>query len=243
MAFSQLLSRALGLCGYKLVNKKLYKSSYFKKESERLLDAVGDEYLNLLNQYPTDEDSRKGLENRILFIEMLYWLGLEKSRPLKILDIGGRGGLFAYYCKQYGHDSYVSDIPGVLQTTPNRELLKLFEVNSIDLMIKPFIPIALEGMSFDLVTGFRTRFHSRLPFETDKEYEEHWGEDEWDFFLDDLSAHVLSNSGSIFFMLNRLQEREKGEYVPPKLAHLFRSKGGIINDQFLYFPMPPKRSN
>ena len=173
------------------------------------MSPISSEYSALLDLYPTSEDKRKGIDNQILFVEMVHWLGLEKSKPLKILDLGGRGGLFAYFCKQYGHDSYVSDIPGVLQQSPNRELLELFEVNSLELKIEPFTRIDTKGKKFDLVTGFRTRFHSRLTFETGKNHEEHWGIGEWDFFLQDISENIQTDRGNIFFMLNRLQEREK----------------------------------
>lgn len=242
MALTKMLNKCINGCGFRIVNKRFYKTRYFDNESERLMQPIKTPYLDLIENYPTSADKRKGIENQILFIEMVHWLGLEKSRPYKILDIGGRGGLFAYFCKKYGHDAYVSDIPGVLQKTPNKELLALFGVKSIDLMIEPFSQINIGASSFDLVTGFRTRFHSKLPFETGKEYEEHWGKEEWDFFLDDLSTNVLNKQGRIFFMLNRLQEKEKGDYIPENLAALFRSKGGILTDKFLHFPLPPKRS-
>lgn len=239
MAIEPVISKLIGSFGFQVVNKKLFRKQYFESVSYTLMGPILEEYTKYLELYPTDADRRKGQENKILFVEMVHWLGLEKSSPLKILDIGGRGGLFAYFCKQYGHDSYVSDVPGVLQKSPNKELLELQEVKSIDLMIQPYIPVDTNGNRFDLITGFRTRFHSKLPFETGKDYEEHWGVREWDFFLKDLATNVLNKHGRIFFMLNRLQEREKGAYVPAKLAKYFRSKGGKLQQQFLFFSRVP----
>ncbi len=237
MTYAASLSNFLAMFGLRIVNKKPYRTDYFVRESKRLMQPIQHQYDKLIGEYPTAADKRKAIENQALFVEMVHWLGLEKSRPLKILDIGGRGGLFAYYCKMYGHDSYVSDLPGVLSVSPNKELLDLLQVKSLDIIIKPFSPTDTRGLKFDLVTGFRTRFHSRLPFETGKQHEEHWGVPEWRYFLHDLSRNNLSSSGQIFFMLNRLQEREKIDYVPAELEKYFKSVGGRLRQNFLYFPI------
>ena len=170
---------------------------------------------------------------------MIYWLGLDQKSNFKILDIGGRGGLFAYYCCSYGHDAYVSDLPSVLKKEPNSELLRLFNVKSIPLEIKAFEPVNTGGIKFDLITGFRTRFHSKLPFETGKKEEEYWGIKEWDFFLRDIAKNILRENRRIFFMLNRLQEREKEAY-PRELADFFLLKGGKLRQQYLLFSTAKK---
>ena len=99
----------------------------------------------------------------------------------------------------------------------------------------PFEAIDDLGSKFDLVTGFRTRFHSRYTWETGKEKEEHWGVDEWDFFLTDLAVNHVNDNGQIFFMVNRLQEREKGVIIPKHLRTYFLSKGAKIRYSFLSF--------
>ena len=240
MSFSLALSRVVEKLGLQFVNKRLYRTSYFTGEAERLMRPVIDRYNELVHQYPTDADHRKAEENQLLFLIMLHWLNLQREPTLKVLDIGGRGGLFAYYCKIYGHDAYISDLESVLTKSPNKELLNLFQIKSFALQIKPFESLEAKGHKFDLVTGFRTRFHSRLPFETGKETEEHWGVDEWNFFLHDLASNVLTEQGRIFFMLNRLQEREKEDFVPDTLKELFRARGGRLRQHFLYFPNTKK---
>ncbi len=230
-----LISKFLSKLGIQIINKKIYYKNFFAKEAEKLIYPVLSEYNHLVSFYPTEEDQRKAEENKLLFINMLYWLGLHNRPYLKILDLGGRGGLFAYYCCCYGHDAYVSDLPDVLNKNPNKELLNLFKVKSIPITIKPFTPIHTNGIQFDLITGFRTRFHSKLPFETGKDFEEHWGIFEWDFFLKDLSLNILKENGRIFFMLNRLQEREKVDFVPIELVEYFHSIGGRLCQQYLLF--------
>lgn len=236
MSFSIVLSNFFHRLGLQLVNKRLYRTSYFDSEAQRLMRPLLAQYNELVLQYPTDADHRKAEENQVLFLEMLHWLNLQSGVFRKILDIGGRGGLFAYYCNAYGHEAYISDLESVLTKSPNKELLNLFQVNSFALKIKPFEPLDTRERKFDLITGFRTRFHSTLPFETENEFEEHWGREEWDFFLHDLASNVLTEQGRIFFMLNRLQEREKKDVVPEALKELFRAKGGKLRQQFLYFP-------
>ncbi len=240
MAISALIANALKICNLRLVNKKIYSIKFFEQESEKLMASVLPEYKRLILEYPTAEDSRKGIENTTLFLEMVHWLGLEKSPPLRILDIGGRGGLFAFYCSKYGHAAFVSDLPEVIGKSPNKELHRLFGISGIPLRIDPFINVNISSGKFDLVTGFRTRFHSQLPFETGKDKEIHWGVAEWDFFLRDLAKNVLSGSGSMFFMLNRLQEREKIEYVPNELKEYFYRAGGKLRQNFLFFPSVEK---
>ena len=230
-----LISNFLLKLDLQIINKKIYHKSFFVKESGRLINHIAQQYNQLVSCYPTEEDQRKAEENKILFINMLYWLGLHSQPCCKILDLGGRGGLFAYYCGCYGHDAYVSDLPRVLDGNPNKELLELFKVKSIPIEIKPFTPIYTNGIKFDLITGFRTRFHSKLPFETGKDIEEHWGVPEWDFFLKDLSLNILTKEGRIFFMLNRLQEREKVDFVPVELVEYFHSIGGRLRQQYLLF--------
>ncbi len=240
MSLPIVISDIFDKLGLQVVNRRLYRTRYFTDEAQRLMSPILTQYNELVGQYPTDADHRKAEENQLLFLTMTHWLSLQKGPNLKILDVGGRGGLFAYYCKSYGHDAYISDLEPILSQSPNKELLGLLQVNNFSLQVEAMKPLDTKGHAFDLITGFRTRFHSTLPFETGKEAEEHWGHDEWDFFLHDLASNILTEQGKIFLMLNRLQEREKGEFVPEKLKELFQARGGRLRQNFLYFPNTKK---
>lgn len=235
MSLSSTLSNLLAEAGLQIIHKRVYRTQYLAAEAERLMQPVLPQYNALIRQYPTKADHRKAEENYRLFIVMLHWLNLHKRPACKILDIGGRAGLFAYYCRSYGHDAYVSDLPQVLQKSPNKELLDIFQVKSIPLEIKAFEPLNADRLKFDLITGFRTRFHSKLPHETGREHEEHWGVKEWDYFLNDIAKNILNKNGQIFFMLNRLHEHEKKGYAPKELTEYFKNKGGRMKQQFLFF--------
>jgi hypothetical protein len=95
-------------------------------------------------------------------------------------------------------------------------LINMLKVPSMPLKVEALKPVGDLNGTYDLVTGLRTRFHSTKPKETGLDAETHWGVREWDFFLKDIVTHI--NPGEqIFFMLNRLQEKEKGGGVPPVL--------------------------
>jgi hypothetical protein len=239
LSITELTSRFFSKFGIQLINKKMYRENFFIDTSNRIMNDLSIQYNRLISSYPI-EDTRKASENKILFLKMIYWLGLDRKPGLKILDIGGRAGLFAYYCRSYGHDAYVSDLPDILKKEPNNELLNLFKVKNFPLEIKAFEPIDTGGVKFDLITGFRTRFHSKLPWETGREKEEHWGVEEWNFFLNDIAKNILKENGRIFFMLNRLQEKKKEEYVPKELADFFFLKGGKLRQAYLLFPTTKK---
>jgi hypothetical protein len=220
----------------RIINGKLYRLKKLKNTSKQIISTIdADEYDKLIHSYPIESKIRKALENETLFVEMIYRLNLHRMKPCSILDIGSHAGLFPFICKYYGHQAIASDLEEVLNKHPNKSLLQLFSIRHIPLKILPFKPLPELGQRFDLVTGFRTRFHSRLPFETGKADEEHWGVKEWTFFLHDLASHHLTDQGQIFFMLNRLQERNRGKIIPKPLNDLFLEKGGKLKYHLLHF--------
>jgi hypothetical protein len=166
---------------------------------------------------------------------MALRLRLDKSVPLRILDIGGKAGTFAFVCRCLGHEAWTTDMESMLERSPNRDLYRLFGVPAFALQIAPFTPVPSTGRRYDLLTGFRTRFHSRYMWETGLDHEIHWGPAEWDFFLRDMAHNHLSDHGRIFFKLNRLQEREKGDDFPASMRGYFASVGGTLDGSLLLF--------
>lgn len=223
--------------GLRLLSGKLYSTNELIKEGNKIFSPeIQKQYERLIESYSHKEDRRKGYENQILFVEMAFRLGVNTAdTSLHILDVGGRGGLFAHICNYYGHSAMATDLGEVLEKSPNRDLLDLFEVERKPLMIKAFEKTPDLGHKFDLVTGFRTRFHSRYTWETGEDKEFHWGIDEWDFFLRDFAVNQTTENARIFFMLNRLQEREKGKIIPRFLKQYFLEKGAKIHYSYLLF--------
>ena len=223
--------------GVRLLSGKLCTTKTLIEESKKIFSPeIQAQYEKCIESYSHKEDVRKGYENQILFVEMAYRLGVNTADAgLRILDIGGRGGLFAHICNYYGHSAMATDLSEVLEKSPNRDLLDLFAVERRPLMINAFEPSPDLGHRFDLITGFRTRFHSRYTWETGEDREFHWGIDEWDFFLRDLAVNRTTENARIFFMLNRLQEREKGKIIPPAHRQYFLEKGAKIHYSYLLF--------
>ncbi|MHA1368339.1 MAG: hypothetical protein ACTSRA_01305 [Promethearchaeota archaeon] len=221
--------------GIRLINKRLYRWSFFEEESRRIFSSIDlKQFEELVRQYPQNtQDEKKTRQNQILFVYLAHVIGLHRFRPKRILDIGSKAGIFPFIARYYGHDGWASDIPEVLAREPNKGILKLLRVPSLPLKVEANVSIPSFGKRFDLVTGFRTRFHSRYTWETGKAYEEHWGIGEWDFFLKDLAKNHMTSNGRIFFMLNRLQEREKGALMPPQLKHYFQNIGARVRGEFL----------
>lgn len=217
--------RNLSVC---FLNGKVYRKKYFYNFGEKTLYDKGlfEQYEQLISRYPDQDNSRKAFQNIGFFIEMIYRMRLIKKENIRILDIGSRAGLFPFFCQSLGHRAIASDLKEVIELSPTREILNLLEVEAIPLKIEPFKVLPVTSERFDLITGLRTRFHSRYTFETGMETDDHWREEEWKFFLKDISSNYLKPDGQIYFVLNRLQDRGQNEKFPPELRKLFHDLGG-----------------
>lgn len=232
------------LLGISIINGRIYFDKFFKEESVRILNKNNllADYKKLIENYKPG-DLIKAEENQSLFLKKIFSLNLHKSKPLRILDIGGRAGLFSYYCKYYGHEAITSDIPEVLAKSPNREILKLLNIETLPLKIMPLQNLPTPDQKFELITGFRTRFHSTYPFETGNDFETHWNENEWRFFLKNLSRDYLTQDGQIFFLLNRLQPKERGEKFPIEMRNFFKKMGGTMEYNSLFLKKNKMHNN
>jgi SAM-dependent methyltransferase len=129
-------------------------------------------------------------------------LGLDRSPPLDVLDIGMGAGYFLYVCQQFGHRCVGLDRPGQYPFWQGlRQWLGVRRV--VEHTIKPYEPLPANLGKFDLVTSFRAQFNYNLD---DKRL---WNLDEWSFFLDDLRDNVLKSEGR--FALRLAKQEHKGE--------------------------------
>ncbi len=105
-----------------------------------------------------------------------YRLNLQRSRPLRILDLGCGFGVFGLIAQKWGHHYEGLDIwlPDSVDCRLFREVYAtLHTAPRIDGGIQRFRPIPIpDGESFDLITAFQIVFHRfNQP--------DPWGEDEW----------------------------------------------------------------
>ena len=157
-----------------------------------------------------------------LNIERVQDLGLHRSPPQDVLDLGCGGGFFLYICQQLGHSCLGLDLEWYPVFT---DLLNLFGVERRTWEIKAFEPLPDLGRKFDWVTAFSTGFN--------RVKKKPWRVAEWTFFLDDLQKR-LQPTGKVFFALN--PEGRGGRYYDDELRDLFVSRGAEIERERIFFP-------
>ncbi len=216
-----------------IIGKKLYLRSRLEAEGRAVFRCLqtgeAREILQKFNPVP----QKRADTDQYYLVKLAYWLALPGAQPKRILDIGSRYGQWPYLCRHYGHDAVCSDLPEVLIRPEIQGMMKILNVPSMPLKIETLRPVGDIGQ-YDLITGLRTRFHSTKPRETGLPSETHWGVNEWDFFLRDIVTHI-NPGGQIFFILNRLREKEKGGGVPPEMKDYFLSRGAHLQGMFLWF--------
>jgi SAM-dependent methyltransferase len=157
-----------------------------------------------------------------LNIERVQDLGLQRSRPQDVLDLGCGGGFFLYICQQFGHRCVGLDLEWFPVFT---DLLNLFKVERKTWEIKAFEPLPELGRKFDWITAFSTGFN--------RVKKKPWRVLEWEFFLEDLGKH-LAPAGKMFFALN--PEGRGGRYYDAALRDFFLHRGALIERERIFFP-------
>ncbi len=139
------------------------------------------------------EDSKKFLRSHWYLREALCRaraLGLDRGRPLRILDLGSGAGYFLVAARSMGHEVYGFDLDD--NALYNR-IIAAFGVQRFPGRIDAFAPFDVPHLTFDLITAFSITFDRTSG---------RWRRDEWQFLLRDL-RRMLADNGRIFLRLNR----------------------------------------
>jgi SAM-dependent methyltransferase len=148
-------------------------------------------------------------------------LWLDRSPPLRILDLGSGAGYFVYVCQFLGHSGLGLD----LDDDPFfGAMTKYFNVNRVIWRIEPEIPLPDLGEKFDLVTGHRVCFHRIARDENDVWRE--WIPADWEFFIHDIRTRFLKPHGRV--LLEFLPRPDGSSFFTPELRALFESRGARI---------------
>ena len=154
-------------------------------------------------------------------VERAQDLWLDRSPPLRILDLGCGAGYFLYVCQSLGHEGLGLDT--------SREPLfhgttALLNVRRIISRIDPGVPLPDLGEKFDLVTAHRVCFHrtERLGNNNWKE----WTPADWKFFINDIRTRFLRLDGRLLLDFN--PRRNGSSFFTPELRACFRSLGARI---------------
>jgi len=158
-------------------------------------------------------------------------MGLKKSGPKKILDIGTGVGYFPWLCDQNGHACDYTDSDPLPFYTGAHKLLQL-KGRYLNLTVKGMERFELPD-SYDIITGHRTVFDI---------FDYHWYLDEWRCFLGNC-ADYLHDDGFVFIKTNLVQGAHLHtphpawlKFIEPYLLDGFNSftfkisKDQILND-------------
>ena len=147
-------------------------------------------------------------------------IGLDVTRPKRILDLGCGTGYFLYIAQLLGHEGLGLDLDRLPMFA---DLTSLLGVRRVIWQIKAFEPLPDLG-KFDLITAFLICFNRHKQADV-------WGVPEWEFFLNDLAKH-LTPRGRVWFELN--QEYD-GTFYAPELKEFFQRRGAKIDRHKVIF--------
>ena len=203
----------------KLFNSFRARRLLNKIDKERLRD-IQTRSASSDSHYAKYADAQRWLTRNLPRIRKL---GLDRSAPKDILDLGCGGGFFLFIAKQLGHAGIGLDVG---DHPVCNELVDLFGIERKVWRIRAFEALPDFGRKFDLITAFSTAFHRNAAKSVP------WGPEEWNFFLDDLFKRQLKPGGEIFFDINSGKDKS---FFPPAVRELFASRGAEIDGELVWW--------
>jgi len=178
------------------------------------------------------------------FEDASYWVGinveraqdlwLDRTPPLRILDVGCGAGYFLYVCRFFGHQAVGLDVHNDPLFCATTELLN---VRSVISRVDRRVPLPDLGTRFDLVTAHRVCFH-RIRHAHKTEPSE-WTPHDWEFFINDIRTRFLEPDGRLLLDFN---PRAGGHsFFTTQLRASLLSLGGRIFRSKALFAANPKQ--
>ena len=197
-------------------------------DTKRILGGLDQtEFIKLRERFPYRPGSPK--INR--FEDAAYWIGLnveraqdlwlDRTRPLRILDLGCGAGYFLYVCKYFGHEVFGLDTD---EEPLFRATTALLNVPRVIARIEPQTSLPDLGQKFDLVTAHRICFH-RIGRMRDGDFRE-WTTADWEFFITDIRGRFLNKNGRLLLDFNPRPDSES--FFSAELRTFFLSRGARI---------------
>ena len=201
---------------------------------DRLDLPAWDELRRRYDGTPTAGESRDSDK----FADVRYWLkvnvervqdlGLQHSRPLRILDLGCGAGYFLFANQCLGHEVLGLDVDDIALY---RETTRMLGVRRVISRVEPCTPLPDLGGRFDLITAHCICFQKIRPLPDDEWVQ--WGAKEWQFFIDDVRSRLLEPGGRLLLDFN---PRKRSHYYPDDAGEVFRRAGAEITRSKVLIP-------
>lgn len=195
--------------------------------TKRILATVDREKMSKLREkYPYKTNSPR--INR--FEDADYWIAinveraqdlwLDRTPPLRILDLGCGAGFFLHVCGLFGHDPLGLDTDSEPLFRGTTEVLN---VRRVIARIEKHVPLPDLPQKFDLITGHRVCFHR---IRHDNGEPDEWSTNDWKFLINDIRTRFLKPRGRLLLDFN--PRRDGSSFFTPELREFFRSEGANI---------------
>ena len=125
-------------------------------------------------------------------------LGLDKSPPMNILDIGTGCAHLLAVANALGHRSVGIDVSYQLYD----DVCAALGIDRRIIPVKAREKLPGFGMRFDLITAIWTTFNN-YGAQTPNSPDVYWGTEEWDFFLRDLRDNHANPGARVYLELNQ----------------------------------------
>jgi SAM-dependent methyltransferase len=168
-------------------------------------------------------------------IERAQDLWLDRTPPLRLLDLGCGPGYFLYVARCLGHEGVGIDID---EQPLFRETTALLGVRRVISRIEAQTPLPDLGEKFDLVTGHRVCFQKTERFGTGPGEWNEWEAGDWQFFLDDVRGRILRPGGRILLDFN--PRADGRSFFTPELRAVLLENGARIFRSKALLPADPR---
>jgi SAM-dependent methyltransferase len=197
--------------------------------SRRILATLDrSELARLREAYPYRPNARRinAYENAARWIginvEYAQDLWLDRTPPLRILDLGCGAGYFLYVCRFFGHEGLGLDTD---EEPLFRGTTALLNVRRVIARIYPNVPLPDLGEKFDLVTAHRVCFHRVARAAANGEWKE-WASADWKCFINDIRTRFLKPRGRLLLDFN--PRPDGSSFFTKELRACFLSEGARI---------------
>lgn len=148
-------------------------------------------------------------------------LGLHKSPPRRILDIGCGPSHFGVVGRYFGHEVIGLDVPA---NALYGDLNDFYNIRRFVHPVRAMRPLPGDLGRFDMITALSANFYQ-------KEDDTLFTVEDWKFFMKNIVSSHINSDGEIFFNLNPLADHQGMHFWDDEFAQLMEGAGGTVDRQ------------